>query len=194
MVNEVPNMQIRVRRPRRHRIFYSAVVVIALLAQISCSSEASLRAADDHLIVPGTRIGPFKLGITEKELFQVGIPSGTRPWNSFILYTFGDRVVQVSAQSRRVERIFSQDRSDRTSAGVGMGSSIEDLFRALGPPERSDVGDNVCGVPGQLERVFYQAENMLLSFNRDNASCADAATKRVQYVIIKVAGSESFPG
>jgi hypothetical protein len=178
---------------------FLAVTMLTLLSQISCSSEgspraASLRAADDHLIVPGTRIGPFKLGMTDQELFQVGTPSGTRTiagtWST---YWFNDRVVYVNLQSRRVERVFTESRSDRTSSGVGVGSSLEDLFRALGPPDETVEGDESCGVLGRVSHVLYQSGNMWVSFFKDGANCTQAPTKRVQFLMIKTAGS-AFSG
>jgi hypothetical protein len=177
----------RIRRPS-----FLALAMLTLLTQISCSSEGGLRASDDHLIVPGTRVGPFKLGMTDQELFQIGIPDGTRPWGDYVVYWFGDRNVQVNSQSRRVERIFTSNKSDRTSSGVGVRSSLPDFFRAFGPPDRTVVGNDVCGVPGRVEHVYYQSGNMWLDFSPVGASCADAPTSRVQSLGIKTPGAESF--
>ena len=168
------------------------VVMLILLTQISCSSEGNLRAPDDHQIVPGTRVGPFKLGMTDQELFHVGTPDGTRPWGNYVVYWFGDRNVQVNAESRRVERIFTSNKSDRTSTGVGVGSSLPDFFRAFGPPDRTIVGDQVCGVPGRVAHVYYQSGNMWLDFFRVGASCADAQTNQVHTLGIKTPGAEAF--
>jgi hypothetical protein len=110
----------------------------------------------------------------------------------YLQYFFGQRTAYVGRQSHRVERIFTQDRSDRTASGIGMGSSLPDVFRVLGPPEKTRVGDSNCGVPGQAFSMLYRDESMLVSFSRDGASCAEAPTKRVQFVVIKPAGSGSF--
>jgi hypothetical protein len=170
-----------------------AIAMLTLLTQISCSGVGGLRAADDHRIVPDTRIGPFKLGMTDQELFQVGTPSDTQHiLGTFSAYWFNDRVVYVNLQSRRVERIVTMSGTDRTSSGIGVGSSVEDLFRAFGPPDKTIEGDANCGGLGRLEKVLYQSGDMLLSFLESGASCAEAPTKRVQYVVIKSPGSLSF--
>ena len=168
-----------------------AIAMLALVTQISCSSGSPLRVSDDHLIVPDTRIGPFKLGMTDQELFQVGTPSGTKQMlGIFNTYWFNDRAVYVNTQSRRVEWIFTENNSDRTSSGIGVGSSVEDLFRAFGPPYRTV--EETCGQPRGLESVLYQGGDVLLGFSPSNATCVDAPTKRVQYLMIKTPAAKSF--
>lgn len=168
----------------RRSLGFIAVAALALLTQISCSDAPAMRSADDHLIVPDTRIGPIKLGMTDQELFQVGVPTGTRPAGRFTAYFFGDRTVFVNPQTRRVERIYTWSKADRTSGGAGVGSSLPDFFRVFGPPTKTIVGNDVCGVPGRVERVYYQGGDMELGFSNPGASCADAPTKRVQSIAI----------
>jgi hypothetical protein len=187
---EKPNM--RTRRHRLGHVGFLALATFTLLLQISCSDGPTLKVADDHLIVPDTRIGPIKLGMSDQELFQVGVPSGTRPNAENIAYFFGDRTVFVDAQTRRVDRIYTWSKADRTSTGAGVGSSLQDLFRVFGPPTKTVVGNDVCGVPGRVERVYYQRGDMELGFSRRGASCADAPTNQVQAVGIKTPGVGFF--
>jgi hypothetical protein len=174
-------MLIRTLRSRSNHLRVLGIVV--LLTQISCSSDPSFQVADDHLIVPGERIGPFKLGMTDQELFQVGIPRTTEPLGNEVIYYFGDWVVSVSHESRQVDEVTTWSDSDRTSSAVGVGSTLQDLFRVLGPPDKTDVGWSGCGVPGQVEHVYYG--NMRINFNRSGSSCVDAASTHAQAVSIK---------
>jgi hypothetical protein len=164
--------------------------MLALLTLSSCSSAPSLQVADDHLIVPGERIGPFKLGMTDQELFGVGIPGGTRVVRGDTEYFFGNRSVIVGEYSRLVKTVWTYSKTDRTSSGVGVGSSLTDLYRALGPPDRTEVGTSTCGVPGRVDHVYYQNGNTVFSFTA--GTCADAPTTQAQDVGIKSRESDNF--
>jgi hypothetical protein len=180
---------------RRHRIGhlgFLALATLTLLAQISCTDGPVLAAPDDHLIVPDTRIGPIRLGMSDQELFQVGVPSDTRPSENSMVYFYGDRAVYVNQRTRRVDRIYTWSKADRTSSGAGVGSTLPDFFRALGPPTSTVLGNDVCGVPGQIERVYFQGGNIQLMFSKRGASCADAPSTRVQSVAIKTQGVINF--
>lgn len=56
-----------------HKIF--TVAIIAFIPTICWPVMAQVTAPNDHLIVPGERVGPFVLGMTEDDLQKLGRPS-----------------------------------------------------------------------------------------------------------------------
>jgi len=61
------------KRRKLYATLHGAFLVAALL--VATSATAQITAANDHLIVPGERVGPFALGMTEAALQKVGKPS-----------------------------------------------------------------------------------------------------------------------
>jgi len=55
------------------KALHSAIFGTTLL--IAASAMAQITAPNDHLIVPGVRVGPFTLGMTEDALQKLGKPS-----------------------------------------------------------------------------------------------------------------------
>src|SRR6266498_1128743 len=72
----------------------AAVVLLGAFGTIDAQSRASA-GPSDHLIIPGVRIGPVFLGMTERELYQkLGNPSNTVRGNDgkWVRYSFGPPV------------------------------------------------------------------------------------------------------
>jgi hypothetical protein len=185
---EAPNVPINAHQSRR--LSLTVMVALALLTQMSCSSVSTFNVPDDHLIVPDQRIGSIRLGMSDQELFRVGTPNRTWQFRDFTGYAFGDRNVFVTAHTHQVGLIYTFDSRDRTSTGVGVGSSFPDLFRSFGPPTNTIFGNDVCGVPGMVEREYFQGGNVETAFSKRGSSCEDRPTNRVQVLGIKARGVE----
>jgi hypothetical protein len=59
------------------RRLFGAIFAAALVTA-TCAT-AQITAPNDHLIVPGERVGPFALGMTEAALLKVGKPAPAAP-------------------------------------------------------------------------------------------------------------------
>jgi hypothetical protein len=108
---------------RRRILLALSVGAMAVSLLSSCATTAaSGLAGDDHLIVPGERVGPIRLGMSEQELLQLGTPQGPEPVPLYISaangsgqqlavpgirYKFGGKMIWVYLErtSRRVVQI-----------------------------------------------------------------------------------------
>src|SRR6266480_3999436 len=92
-------------------IFFSALILAACaggraqIVQRSDQEVAILMSINDNLIVPGDRVGPVFLGMTEADLFKkLGDPSKTVRGDSgeWIWYTWGELQVEVTPSIHKV--------------------------------------------------------------------------------------------
>jgi hypothetical protein len=85
---------------------------------------AILLAADDNLIVPGERVGPVFLGMTEQQLYhKLGEPTRTRTAPGTVNYSYPTLQVDVDAVTHKVWEIDPSGSRYSTAEGVAEGSS-----------------------------------------------------------------------
>ena len=107
------------------------------LALVGCASTATLSDAppspelvarllvvDDNLVVPGQRIGPVFLGMTEQQLYKkLGEPDQTMTASGTVNYTYPTLQVCVDAVSHRVWEIDAHTSKYSTAEGITIQSS-----------------------------------------------------------------------
>ena len=103
-------------------------------------------AGDDHLIVPGERVGPIRLGMSEDDLLNLGKPSSTEPnplWTQengtipAIFYSYFSLIdVWVERSTHRVVKIVVGNDGHcggyHTTEDVTCGSYISNILGAYG--------------------------------------------------------------
>jgi len=127
--------------------------------------------ANDTLIVPGCRIGPIAVGMTEADLLRaIGSPERSSPLGSHqgvsvTIYEYEGRGLRAWVRGDRVNEVWTSDARYATEKGVKVGSSELELRVALGQPSWSRPfsyavrGNNSVGYcyPSRLY-VFVMAE------------------------------------
>jgi hypothetical protein len=111
----------------------SAALALAALLAVGTTVRAQ---EDDHLIVPGVRLGPVHLGITDVELYrQLGDPQSTQPNGDVSMnYTYSNFGVSVSTHTHKVIQVLALDASYATAEGIKVGSSHLAIAAKLGIP------------------------------------------------------------
>ena len=167
----------------------AAAVLCISLASCSSTGGESFKAPNDRLIVPGERIGPVALGMSEEALFRLGIPGSTKPFfGKFTLYHYSGMKVFVDQNSRKVACIIVHgDASYRFANGVKFGSTLRDIQAAMGPAG-SIMGNIAFGDAPWL--VKYQSGNLTFDFGREGGSMADRPRDTVQGIGIQTSGTE----
>ena len=112
---------------------WTTIVALAVL----CGAPTASSAQNDNLIVPGVRIGPFHLGITDAELYrQFGEPTATQVNGDVTMnYTYSNVQVSVSPSTHKVIQVTTSDPSFATAEGVTVGTSALALAAKLGVPK-----------------------------------------------------------
>lgn len=112
-----------------------------MLVPRSEQDVAKLMGVNDRLIVPGERIGPIFLGMTEEQLYKkMGDPSethqGTGVLNgvAIITYRWGDLVAIVQPSAHRVVQVMVDGTRYSTMEGVAVGTSVLEMRAKLGRP------------------------------------------------------------
>jgi hypothetical protein len=105
--------------------------------QISDQDHDRLMAINDNRIVPGVRIGPVFLGMTEGDLYKkLGAPIKTSYHNqgqTSYEYTTRGLFVDVGLNTHVVDLIAIQSAAYSTAGGVTIGSSPLQMKAELGP-------------------------------------------------------------
>ena len=86
---------------------------------------------NDHLIIPGTRIGPVTLGLPVKKLEQLLGRATLRPQGEGTVYLFPEHGLAVYCQDARVFSVTTRSPLHKTRAGVGVGSDVDEVLRGL---------------------------------------------------------------
>ncbi len=170
---------------------YLFVAILILLS--GCASTPISLTGDDHIIVPGERVGPIRLGMSEQDLLKLGTSEGPFPSPLYItslygggsssgipgiLYKFGGKMIWVYLErsSHRVVQIDLGYHGDcgvyHTAERVSCGSSdYYSIVGALGDPDKRrnwDFGHH------QLMRITYfnsiHSPSSLTVFNFDPGS------------------------
>jgi hypothetical protein len=105
--------------------------------QRSDEEVAKLMSVNDNLIVPGERVGPVFLGMTEGSLYQkMGNPnhSDMMDRGATKYYQWRDIRVEVKESDHKVFNIEVTGSSYRTAEGISTGSSDLEVKSKLGQP------------------------------------------------------------
>lgn len=169
-------------------------LMVLLLARCAAdegsAQEASFSVPDDHLIVPGQRIGPVKLGMSDKALFKLSLPSTTTGGSTWMIYQYPGFVIYVANRTHKVVGIeLVGDTSYHTAEGVRIGLSLQDVEAALGPPD-AEMSNPFFG--NTTVNVRYHGKTLLIDFDKFGASMADAPNQSVQNIEIESPGANLF--
>jgi hypothetical protein len=112
----------------------ATLIAFLFIAALICPFMA--QAQNDNLIVPGVRLGPVHLGITDVELYRLlGDPAETiQDRNLGMIYHYSKVNVIVSANTHRVTRVGTSDPDYSTVEGIRVGSSGLAVGVKLGIP------------------------------------------------------------
>jgi len=89
----------------------------------------------DNLIVPGCRIGPIAIGMTNEDLLRtLGPPRLSRDQGKFVSNQYDSLKITAMVEGGRVGWLFTTDPRYHTAAGVRVGSSIMEATVSLGEP------------------------------------------------------------
>jgi hypothetical protein len=117
---------------------YSPESLWAVAEEREQARDKSLR--DDHLIVPGVRVGALVLGMTDEEVFRViGVPDRGYSYG----YFYDDKGLTVGIKDDRLVLITAKISQYSTPEGVKVGDGILRLTDALGKPAKV-VEDQTC--------------------------------------------------
>lgn len=156
-------------------------VLCTLPLQTSCmaipeeAAAASSIADYDNLIVPGVRVGPVALGGSVKEIMaKIGQPSSSKRWRGVgghdeVRYTYDRHCLKFTWADEgldpQVERglrgIHATCSRWHTAEGIHVGSSIQDVVNAYGPPHATlgnCDGRDVCML-GYSNGLRFQAND-----------------------------------
>jgi hypothetical protein len=126
------------------------LIVLSLGACSSIGGQKLL--GDDHIIVPGERLGAIRLGMSEDDLLKIGTPSSTQPLPLYkgkhsdetvpaIRYQFGGKLISVYVEraTRRVVQIELGHGGNcggyHTVESIGCSSTYYNIAGALGDPD-----------------------------------------------------------
>jgi hypothetical protein len=150
----------------------------------------SFSTPNDHLIVPGQRIGPVTLGMSDKALFKLSTPYTTTDSGTWMMYQYPDLRIYVAKSTHKVVAIeLLGDTSYHTAGGVKIGLSLQDVETALGPPD-SEQSNPFFG--NKTIDVHYTGRTLAIDFSKPGASMADAPERSVQTIGIQSPSTNLF--
>jgi hypothetical protein len=116
-----------------------AIVLFTLFA-----GAAALAQSRDALIVPGQRVGPIALGLSEAELLKVaGVPASTFRQGNETIYAFGRVTAQIGDPSAGVDLITVDDARFETADHVRLGLAAPVAMSLLGQPAKRSIANGV---------------------------------------------------
>jgi len=163
---------------------------LVLAALFACSAQAvDSGVQNDHLIVPDQRMGPVALGISDKDLFKLFIPEQTSGGPTWTIYYQGGMRIYVDNKTHKIVGLVLAAGNDadsyQTAEGLKLGSSLQDIEAALGPP------DSVNANPffqGTVVNVRYHGGALVFSFEPPGSSMADRPGDSVQEIDLYAPG------
>ena len=112
------------------------IPIFALLANVAVAQSR------DALIVPGERVGPIALGLSEADLLKAaGVPASTLRQGNETLYGFGRVTAQIGASG--VDLITVDDPRYETAEHLRLGLAAPVATSLLGQPERRTTVNGV---------------------------------------------------
>ncbi len=164
--------------------------VLALVFTGAGLSTAAAQPPNDYLIVPDTRVGPVSLGMTDRDLFKVGVPIHTGAFSNMTMYLYADMDVFVDSASHRVISVtVKYNNQYHTAEGVRIGSNLQNVEAAMGPPEFLQTSPVECCDP---IAVTYRSRRLRFSFSPPGSSAADRPKQTVQIIQIQTPGAQTF--
>src|ERR1700730_6859535 len=123
-------------------------LLFALAALFVGLQSTTVAAKDGNLIVPGVRIGPISLGMSDADVYKIlGDPTQTMTegvdMGRAIQYVFPKLTVVVSRATHKVTSVITLDPGYSTAEGIKVGSSGLAVSTKLGiPPGPCEGGCN----------------------------------------------------
>ena len=172
-------------------------IIVAAVLALSFAATAPTSAANDHLIVPGQRIGPIKLGDNINDAvmafgspFEAGDASSGKPipiaWVS-ATRTNGQTVIGVMATPEcantrtfkgppcRILQVMVNDPEYATVEGLHVGVLESQVRGALGEPNR------VVSETARVSHSLRYASGILFWVN----DAPDPQSQRVEYIYVR---------
>jgi hypothetical protein len=122
------------------------LIVIALAATTPAAGQGS---NNDHLIVPGRRIGPIALGMSAADVLRIKgdpIPGRSMRGTTKSQYTWSDlHVLFEPGRVNGVETVCALSPEYRTSQGIHVGSSDLAVMAGLGQPVKISRSTQIRG-------------------------------------------------
>lgn len=127
-------------------LIFNRLAILAVVVVIAgCSSAPPLPPPpaqphyNDHLVVPGKRIGSVSIGMTAKQVLDVmGSPLQTYRFTDGANYRYsGNFYVLVDDATQQVWRAAIEDYSYQTKEGFGVGQTELEMRAKLGNPDSS---------------------------------------------------------
>lgn len=112
--------------------------------RLSPAERTSLLAVKDTVIMPGQRIGPVFIGMTEAELYDhLGSPAQTVHGDdsSRVDYDWSDIGVGVNTRKHVVVSVYATGTRYATAGGVTVGTTELELMARLGAPSATAQAD-----------------------------------------------------
>ena len=108
----------------------------ALILTIAIAGPV-IAAPADNLIVPGERVGPIALGMTEAQLATaMGGPGAVQHQGTITLYSWGQVTAEIADNSPGVETITVNDPRYDTPGHVHVGLAAPAVTAVLGQPDK----------------------------------------------------------
>jgi hypothetical protein len=121
---------------KTERHVFCGFIVLALFVVAASSSSVFAAPPDDHLIVPGQRVGPVVVGMGPAELLQaLGAPDESNTNKYATQYVYRSRGFWIWSRKNRVDSISIMDPTYHTANGIHPGSSELELQAAMGAPK-----------------------------------------------------------
>lgn len=124
------------------RIVLIASLVLFLLATVTemyrsppepvVDPTPTERSASDNLIVPGTRIGPMTLGLSEDEVVRLLGKGQMRPVKTGVLHLYENLGLVVYIEEEKVTSVTVRSPQFETRQGIRVGSDIDLVLSHLG--------------------------------------------------------------
>lgn len=177
--------------PIKFSLVATAMFLLAGCASVSDSGTGSTAAQNSNqLIVPDERIGSFQLGMSDKDLFKLGVPYQAKPFNQWTVYFYTGIKIFVDNNTHNV--VFVEvhgDKSYHTSDGLRIGSQLVDVEKAMGPPDSIQGNSFFGNAPVNLK---YKSGNLEFGFGRYGGSMADSPGNSVTSISIQTPGTGLF--
>ena len=128
----------------RHTRWFASCAALLCIALGGCAAKGSQPGLDevgnaelDDLIVPGRRVGPVSIGMSEAAMRQLmGQPLETHQTEDSRMYEFRQMSVVVPTNTRRVELVIVPAPFYKTLTGITVGDEEAKISAALGKPAR----------------------------------------------------------
>lgn len=86
----------------------------------------------DHLIIPGTRVGPLTLGLPVGQANEILGQAQLRPRENGIVHLYEEYGLVVFSEEDRVVSVTVRSPAFKTRAGVGVESDVDEVLSTLG--------------------------------------------------------------